>query len=272
VSEKQTLRADVISKDQMQEPLRRLYLLYHELRPSESQYSYVLETGMFERHVDLFVQLRKAGSSGLWPEVTFDDGHISNFEYAAPILQSRGLTAQFFITVGWTGNRHGYMGWPELRALHESGQSIGAHGWTHSLLTHCTERDLQTELSSARLTLEDKLGTSITTMSLPGGRYNRRVLAACEEAGYLRVYTSVPRAEPLPLGATIGRLNIRGDMQPEWIANLVQPDSSALFRLGRQYQMKAAAKGLLGDRLYEKLWALLNRKEPDSDERGDNAE
>jgi hypothetical protein len=272
VSEKQTLRAEVISKDQMQEPLRRLYLLYHELRPSESQYSYVMETGMFEKHVELFVQLRTEKSSGLWPEVTFDDGHISNFEYAAPILQSRGLTAQFFITVGWTGNRHGYMGWPELRALHGSGQSIGAHGWTHTLLTHCTEKDLQTELSTARLTLEDKLGTSITTMSLPGGRYNRRVLVACEKAGYLQVYTSVPRAETPPLGATVGRLNIRGDMQPEWIANLLQPSSGVLSRVGRQYRMKAAAKGLLGDPLYEKLWALLNRKEPESDAGWDHAE
>jgi peptidoglycan/xylan/chitin deacetylase (PgdA/CDA1 family) len=256
----------------MPEPLRRLYLLYHELRPSESQYSYALETGMFEKHVELFVELRRAERSGLWPEVTFDDGHISNFEYAAPILQSRGLTAQFFITVGWTGNKSGYMGWPELRALHESGQSIGAHGWTHTLLTHCTEKDLQTELSTARLTLEDKLGTSITTMSLPGGRYNRRVLAACEEAGYLQVYTSVPRTETLQLGATVGRLNIRRDMQPEWIANLFQSDSRILSSLGRQYRMKAAAQTLLGDRLYEELWALLNRKEHDRDKRGDNAE
>ena len=61
-------------------------------------------------------------------------------------------------------------------------------------------------------------------------------------------------------------------MQPEWIANLLQPGSGVLSRLGRQYQVKAAAKGLLGDRLYEKLWALLNRMEPDSDAGGDNAE
>ena len=36
--------------------------------------------------------------------------------------------------------------------------------------------------------------------------------------------------------------------------------------------MKATAKTLLGDRLYEKLWAILNRKEPDSDADWDNAE
>jgi peptidoglycan/xylan/chitin deacetylase (PgdA/CDA1 family) len=206
---------------------------------------------------------------GLWPEVTFDDGHISNFDYALPILQSRNMKARFFITVGWTGQRPRYMGWPELRQLHESGQAIGAHGWTHTLLTHCTEKDMKRELGDARLTLEDKLGSSVTTMSLPGGRYNRRVQLACAEAGYTQVYTSEPRAESLPLGTTVGRLNIRGDMQTDWISSLFQPESRVLAGLGRQYRMKATAKTLLGDGLYEKIWGVLNRKEPD--DRGDHA-
>ena len=112
----------------------------------------------------------------MWPEVTFDDGHISNFEFALPILQSRAIRAWFFITVGWTGRRPGYMGWNELRKLHQAGHVIGAHGWTHTLLTHCSARRLHSELVDARLTLEDKLGASVTSMSLPGGRYNRHVL------------------------------------------------------------------------------------------------
>jgi hypothetical protein len=202
--------------------------------------------------------------------VTFDDGHISNIEYAAPMLRARGLTGRFFITVGWTGNKRGYMGWPELRSLHEDGQLIGAHGWTHTLLTHCSERDLRTELSDARLTLEDKLGTSITTMSLPGGRYNRRILSSCEEAGYTQVYTSIPKVESVPLGSLVGRLNIRGDMTIEWISGLFQEDSSALSNLLRQHRMKAATQAVLGDRLYERLWALVNREEPHTDA-GDTA-
>jgi peptidoglycan/xylan/chitin deacetylase (PgdA/CDA1 family) len=248
-----------------QAPLQRLYLLYHELRPARSSYSYVVETGKFEEQVDLFLKLRKTGEAGLWPEVTFDDGHISNFEFGLPILQSRAVTARFFITVGWTGQKRDYMGWQELRALHQAGQLIGAHGWSHALLTHCNASELHRELVDARLTLEDKLGTSITTMSLPGGRYNRRILTACHEAGYTQVFTSIPRAEPDPAGPTVGRLNIRGDMSLEWVAKLFHPGSNLLSRLERQYQMKAAAKSLLGDRLYEKVWALLNRKETDTD-------
>ena len=36
----------------MTQPPERLYLLYHELRPSRSNYSYVVETEEFETHVD----------------------------------------------------------------------------------------------------------------------------------------------------------------------------------------------------------------------------
>jgi peptidoglycan/xylan/chitin deacetylase (PgdA/CDA1 family) len=232
----------------------------------------VLETNEFDKQIELFSQMRKAESPGLWPEVTFDDGHISNFDYALPILLSRGLTARFFITVGWTGEKPGYMGWQELRSLHESGQLIGAHGWSHAFLTRCAPRDFDVELSKAKSVLEDKLGTSITTMSLPGGRYNRRVFAACREAGYTQVYTSVPKAENEPLGFTVGRLNVRGDRSLEWIRNMLQPESRALSNLERQYRIKAVAKAVVGDRLYEKLWALLNRKEPDGDDSGDYAE
>lgn len=251
-------------KEQAQRPLPRLYLLYHEIQDGESRYPYAIRTDIFERHVDMFVQARAARNEGLRPEPTFDDGHISNYEIAAPILQSRGITARFFITAGWTGNKLDYMGWEELRSLHKNGNPIGAHGWTHALLTHCSNRDLQRELNQSRLTLEDKLGTSITTMSLPGGRYNRRVLAACLEAGYTQIYTSQPKAESMPLGTTVGRVNVLGNMQPDWIERLLRHDNSVLSHLGRQYRMKKAAKGLLGDQLYERLWALVNHRVPEA--------
>jgi Polysaccharide deacetylase len=225
----------------------------------------VMDTEQFGKQIDFFSKLRRTEGPGLRPEVTFDDGHISNFEFALPVLQSHTIKAWFFITVGWTGQRSGYMGWQELRALHQAGQVIGAHGWTHTLLTHCNTNELHRELVEARLTLEDKLGTSITTMSLPGGRYNRRVLTACQEAGYTQIFTSIPKIEQDPTAQIIGRLNIRGGMSQEWIAKLFQPGSSVLSDLERQYRLKATTKSLLGDRLYEKLWAILNRKESDTD-------
>jgi hypothetical protein len=261
-----------MSEERARQPLQKLHFLYHELRPQRCDYSYVIETNEFDKHIDLFGQMRNAANPGLWPEVTFDDGHISNFDYALPALMSRGISARFFITVGWTDKKRGYMGWRELRSLHESGQLIGAHGWSHTYLTRCAPGDLDVELGKAKSVLEDKLGTSITTMSLPGGRFNWQVLAACRQAGYTQVYTSVPRVEHEPLGFTVGRLNVRGDWSLEWIRNVLQPGSRALSKMERQHRIKAVAKTVVGDLLYEKLWALLNRKERDGGDAGDYAE
>ena len=49
------------------------------------------------------------------------------------------------------------------------------------------------------------------------------------------------------------------------VAKLFQPDGSLLSSLGRQHRVKENVKSLLGDRLYAKLWALVNRQEPEAD-------
>jgi peptidoglycan/xylan/chitin deacetylase (PgdA/CDA1 family) len=243
----------------------RLFFLYHELRAEPSQYSYVLERSAFEQHLDLFLQSRCLGDSTLYPEITFDDGHVSNYTIALPSLVARNLTATFFLTVGWMATREGYMDWNQVKALYAAGQHIGAHGWSHTLLTHCDESALHTELLAARLTLEDKLGTAITTMSLPGGRFNPRVLDACRAAGYTHVFTSVPHAEPATLPLLVGRLNLRSNTTTETLTQLLDSRSGALARLERRDKWKSAIKKTLGDRMYAKLWAAMNRQEPESD-------
>jgi peptidoglycan/xylan/chitin deacetylase (PgdA/CDA1 family) len=232
---------------------KRLFFLYHELRAEPSHYS------------DLFLQTRTLSYETLYPEITFDDGHISNYEIALPALAARSLTATFFLTVGWMGTRSGYMDWTQVQSLHAAGQRIGAHGWSHALLTHCDDNALQTELLTARLTLEDKLGTAITSMSLPGGRFDQRVLTACKTAGYKHVYTSNPHSESADLPFLIGRLNLRNTTSLETLAQLLDTRSGTLASLERQDKWKSALKRTLGDRLYAKLWSTLNRQEPETE-------
>ena len=241
-----------------------LFFLYHEVRSGNSNYSYVIESEHFQQHLDLFAFVRTTDDGKLKPEVTFDDGHVSNHDIAAPLLASHGIAATFFITVGWTATKPGYMGWNELRALKDAGHTIGAHGWSHTLLTHLNDSDLQRELSQSRLTLEDKLGTPIITMSLPGGRQNARVLAACRAAGYAHVFTSVPKPEPVPLVAVVGRMNVLAEMRPEWLAKVLDPATGILASMERKQRIKDVAKSFLGDHLYERLWAIVNRREKDA--------
>lgn len=231
---------------------RRLYFLYHRVSELDCAHSYTLTVEQFRAHVSVFAEMRGVDCS-LWPEVTFDDGHSSNLTLALPILQAHDLTAKFFVTVGWTGRRAGYLGWQDLMALRDAGQQIGAHGWSHRFLTRCRDEDLNRELLRSRLVLEDKLGIEITSMACPGGRYDRRVLSACRAAGYQRVYTSVPRAERLSECFLVGRLNVRSDMDTEQIRQLTS-SGEGLSRLRRRYFAKKIAKTLLSDRIYDRLW------------------
>ena len=238
--------------------LARLHFLYHSLSETRSNDPCGIDVALFRSHASGLSEVGKSGLPCFWPELTFDDGHISNLRLALPILQAFNLKARFFITVGWTGKERGYLGWADLKALQDSGQEIGAHGWSHTFLTECNDRELRQEVLVPRMMLQEKLGIEITTMSLPGGRYNRRVLAACREAGYSRVYTSLPEAEK-PLSFLVGRVNVHRAMMIENIKALLQPNGNELRNLKHRYRAKQAAKWILSDRLYDRLWWRLQR-------------
>lgn len=238
-----------------------LPLLYHELRPGDSAYTYALSCSRFAQQLAFFAQIAATQPEWYRPLLTFDDGHRSNYEHALPLLQQHGAAAHFFITVGWMGNRADSMTWQQVRALHDAGQQVGAHGWSHALLTHCSAVELDRELRSARERLEDGLGTPVTSMSLPGGRANAAVMAACRAAGYTRVWNSAPGAESLPLGPVVGRFNVLSGMSDAWLASLLDSHSGVLRGVQRKHRLKSAGKQLLGDRMYARLWALLNRSE-----------
>ena len=240
-----------------------LHFIYHGLTNVPTSYAYALGTEAFDRQAELFARIQRGEGSSLRPELTFDDGHSSDHEFALPILTKHGLTAQFFITAGWTGTKPGYMGWPEVRDLVAAGQSVGAHGWSHRLLTHCSSDDLKIELIETRCALEDKLGCAVTTMSLPGGRYNKRVLAACRNAGYTRVFTSDPRVANDPNSFLAGRINVHAGATPVWLDELLASDGVELRRVARRHHLKSIAKTLMGDRLYGTVWRVANRGSED---------
>ena len=241
-----------------------LYLLYHELSARPGAYKYALSVSAFRKQLLLFQRLRTTEARGPCPEITFDDGHLSNFDQALPSLAEAGLNARFFITAGWTAQRPEYMNWEQLFELARAGHRIGAHGWSHKLLTRCTDSELDTELGRARAVLEDKLGFPITDLSLPGGRFDARVLTACRRHGYTHIFSSVPRVETVPAQETIGRLNLRSDASAEWLQMLFATPV-LIDRLERRYRIKAAAQRALGDTLYGKLWAFLNGARPSSE-------
>ena len=203
---------------------------------------------------------------GLWPEMTFDDGHISNFEFALPILQSRAISAWFFITVGWTGRRPGYMGWKELRKLHQAGQVIGAHGWAHTLLTHCSARRLHRNSSMPDLRSKTNSGPPSRACLSPAAATTGMSSTACQQAGYTQIFTSIPRAEPSPTCADHWSAECPRRHDTGVDRQTLPTREPCFIRSGAAIpHARRPRSRCLGDRLYEKLWAIFNRKEPNTD-------
>jgi len=239
----------------IQENHEPLHLLYHSLIQQASAYSYEVTSRSFEEHVRLSCELSRGKDAVSMPIFTFDDGHVSNYECAIPILSSFGLSAIFFVTVNWIGTPK-YLTWQQVRTMQSLGHEIGSHTLSHPMLTHCGDSELEKEILNSKRLLENRLGAPTRSISFPGGRYNRRVLEACQKAGYGRIYTSDPYSFSIGGVPLLGRTAVHNYMDLVYMRDLITNNKLLLFKMSALFATKQFAKRLLGDRLYWKLWRL----------------
>jgi peptidoglycan/xylan/chitin deacetylase (PgdA/CDA1 family) len=234
---------------------KKMILTYHEIVPEPSAYVYSTTSLSMREHMSALSGL------GNPPMITFDDGHRSHMQLAAPVLEDFGFRGVFFITGGWTSTRPGYMSWEELAQLVRSGHEIQSHGWSHQYLTDCSEDGLAVELLRSRQTLEDRLGIHVTGISMPGGRYDSRVLNACAAAGYKHVYTSDPfQRSVVRNNVTVcGRVMLRRTMNAAAVLRILDSEHQVLSRFRLEHAAKKAVQKALGDRVYQHLWNLAGR-------------
>ena len=234
---------------------RNMVLAYHEVMP-ESNYAYCVTSASFAEQLRLFGSLKDAKSLGA--KITFDDGEQSQLHNAMPLLAEHGFKATYFVTPGLIGTAAKFLGWDQLRALQAAGHSIQSHGWSHKFLTFCSEAELDHELRASKQSLEDNLGSTVEETSVPGGRWNRRVIEACAAAGYRRVYVSDPWIETEISGVeVIGRFMVRRTTTIIELEKIVTKNGSALRKLRLRSQLREGLVGVLGDSLYHRLWCRL---------------
>jgi peptidoglycan/xylan/chitin deacetylase (PgdA/CDA1 family) len=241
---------------------RVVRLTYHEIGEQGSPYLYFVPAGRFREHLAEVANTVGALNSRRI-ELSFDDGHVSHRELAMPILDEYGLKATFFITAGWTGKRLGYMTEQQVRELSQAGHSVQSHGWSHRMLTLCTDQELRDELDESKNMLEDLTGEPVQALSAPNGRWNRRVLEAAADSGYQFVYTS----NPLWKDKAVPPLQIRGRRmvtRETDIAGLHRLCSPSCFDRGFQHVSQSGKQMLrrvLGEQRYHSLWCKLAKRE-----------
>jgi hypothetical protein len=119
--------------------------------------------------------------------VTFDDGYLDNYVYAAPLLADLGLPATFYLTAGFVGTNRQFawdaakgrttqmMTWDHAREMHRMGFEIGCHTWSHPDLGTEPVSSAPRELGDARARIEQELGAAVSHFAFPfGGQKNIR--------------------------------------------------------------------------------------------------
>lgn len=238
--------------------VRPMVLAYHELSADATGYRYELSCRQFEDHLKLASQLALRVSDGNSPlAISFDDGHISNYRHALPLLERYSCKAIFFVITSRIGTKPDFMNWAQLREIVTLGHEVQSHGWSHRFLTECSGADLREELTCSRKTLENRLGTAVESLSAPHGRWDQRVVQACAAAGYRRLYTSDPWQKPQTFGSleVIGRLIMVQSMDTDQLLRRLTMSRSQAFMGGAKDAMKRSLRRTIGEKLYYRLWA-----------------
>lgn len=255
--------------------------IYHELYKSSKELEsipfrhrrYYLSVERFQEHLDFLDRNQIRGCSleqylTSTPEcqkksvvLTFDDGHISNYEWVWPMLKAKNMSATFFAVADWVG-RADRISAQQFREMDADGMSIGSHGLTHSPLTKLSPSDLKTEMVASKEKLEQMLGKPIRHVAVPGGFINDAVVEQGKLAGYEHVCSSIPGHASA--GFVLNRLSVTSIMSPKTFQDLASQRWFVLFKTLATYHAIQRFKGIIGVAGYERLCNRLMRRSPSS--------
>ena len=243
-------------------------LIYHDVVPAgdfdasgipgAGAARYKLFPDEFQRHLDALERLVEkpflAGAAGcptaaaeLPCLLTFDDGGASFLQIASR-LEERGWTGQFFVTTDFLGTP-GFLSADEVRQLRTRGHVVGSHSCSHpQRMSYCSWEQLVNEWRRSCEILADITGAPVTTGSVPGGFYSRRVAQAAAQAGIRILYTSEPTTRPHHVdGCTVfGRYSVDRSVTVEAMSAIVSGRLLPRLRQAFLWKAKALAKMVAG--------------------------
>jgi hypothetical protein len=189
--------------------------------------------------------------------ITFDDGNLGQYEYAFRALRDRGMTATFYITTDWVGQRD-FVTWDHLREMVAAGMSVQSHTRSHPFLSELNADALGNELRGSKQVLDRELKQNTSEIAFPGGDPpSMRLRYLLEECGY-----------PVAVGSRWGintdrrivrgrgfvvRCSMRGELAPEMARRIVRADRWLTFGHTAKESTLRSIRSTLGPTRYARL-------------------
>ena len=228
----------------------------HSYALAEDELPYVLEEAVLGEHLQGLVALgyqsvslaEYIGGVALPPKpvvLTVDDGHVSFYHIALPLLVEHGFRATVFVP-GRNVGRDGYLTASQLCDLTTHGIEIGAHGQSHRPLTAMTAVDAREELRASKEALEEAMGTEVAFMALPHGFGSPMIIEAARELGYRAVCTSRFGVNGRAArGFCLNRIGIKDAISWSALQPLMAPGTVEYWRAVALDRTKSLAKWVL---------------------------
>jgi len=213
----------ILSMEKQSETLKIPAILSYHSIGNIDRFSVTEKT--FEKHIMLINKLGYVfynNDNDFDFSITFDDGYLSFYEKAIPILEKHNTKATMFITTGFVGKK-GYMNWDQIKEIAKK-HNIGSHGTTHNSLLTLSKEDVKKELLESKKEIEKKIGKKVTKFAFPYGFSNYEIGEIAIKAGYKELYTGTPGAKTKSI---IPRVVIVENTQ---LQNIIEPKSIAQRR------------------------------------------
>lgn len=141
--------------------------------------------------------------------ITIDDGYVSGYDVAWPILKKYNYPFTMFVYVDYIGTGGKSVTWDQLAEMRDAGVDIESHSYSHSNLKapgngvdkRTKERVAQDikalgmegwmrkEIIGSKAVIEKQLGIKVNVFSYPFGIYNQKARDFVKEAGYEAAFT-----------------------------------------------------------------------------------
>ena len=141
--------------------------------------------------------------------ITIDDGWVSGYNNAWPVLKKHGYPFTMFIYVNYVGSGGKSLSWAQLEEMRDAGVDIECHTWYHGNLkapgkgvdattAALIKKDiaalgvdgyLRKEIVDSKKKLEQQLGIRVNVLAYPFGNWNAKARELVKEAGYEAAFT-----------------------------------------------------------------------------------